>query len=1073
MKIIRLILAIFVFFFLFSSSASATIKDDLLVDLYHNYNFSTGTGTTLYDTQGHGDGTISAATWDAVETYAGIDYSLDFAPGSAYVSITASNFIADNGTFTNVICQKNGGDDQDQIFSGFVGGQERWIVSKTGSAGSGVSMFLVGDGYWGYPYAAGSTIACNQWICYFYMWDTSTNIGKVYTNSSVNVGSNSGARTHAKGTLDVVYLGAQRCMGCTDDFDYNGNIAVFQTFNRTLNTTEIDYIAENPDWFNNVSTPTEISINISNPSIKNNSQFNNINLNFNLTMNSTYSNSNCSFYLNGIINGSLTELGAGNNINVVFEKELLMGKWNYSISCFDNTTTKTTTTNTFYIDVINPNIVSTFINNSIYYDQNLTANFTFSDDFSLFAFNISIDGSVIVNQTDLNTMIYIYNLTKNISYLTPGKHILTTDLFDGHTAKEKREKFKFNNGLFNQYSKYTFKNDGYIKTELKEGSLNDNWASFEHFDRYTQELRPSNPSSTITLIEESNIPIHIIDSPESNKKYKDQWIIINDNWKDYVIPAEPDSKVSIKRINDYKVEVKITGIKNSPEKIVFSSIGPLNRITKNYTFFTIGSVLTFSETLFETETEETILSFEKYGNVTTTALLYWNDSLKSSSKFTNSTHDVYTSSFVIPFITNSVENKTLFWDFNISGAINISANITNNQTIYKIALDNCTDFSTHAINFSLIDESTGEPVIGTVRTTIHTWYLDTLLYRENSFEFEGRNNYSICMFPSFASYLSSSYSFEYLAAGFTTEEYMFSNLVLSNETKLINLYLNNETLTSDVVVTLRDTDDNILEGYTIRVKRFYPGTGEEITTEITQTDHNGNTVIHLVLNDVYYSISIEKDGDVIEIITPAKYYTTSQLFIIDISEIILDFSDKVWYSTSPDSPVLGEPINFSLFTTSPGGYIDYFAIRTTFNGSEYENIVSSTTGGTATIELDLTNKTGWLNIEYSIYLDDGTYLDWVGGYKVMDFIPGGYSADTQGDDWKYYFGIMWRVIVAVFISIVAVLVSVGFIGTEAAGIVGLLVQIYFVIKEWIPVWMILIEAVILIGMYIMGQRGEA
>ncbi len=90
MKIIKLILAIFVFFFLFSSSASATIKDDLLVDLYHNYNFSTGTGTTLFDTQGHGDGTISSATWDAVETYAGIDYSLDFAPGSAYVSIAAS-----------------------------------------------------------------------------------------------------------------------------------------------------------------------------------------------------------------------------------------------------------------------------------------------------------------------------------------------------------------------------------------------------------------------------------------------------------------------------------------------------------------------------------------------------------------------------------------------------------------------------------------------------------------------------------------------------------------------------------------------------------------------------------------------------------------------------------------------------------------------------------------------------------------------------------------------------------------------------------------------------------------------
>ncbi len=794
----------------------------------------------------------------------------------------------------------------------------------------------------------------------------------------------------------------------------------------------------------------------------------------NITCNVSWSDGyllNLSLYINGTLNTTNTT-SVTNNSNYTFvDVDFGYGEYIWNCKAEDNNTNTSWATNNFTltIDLTDPAIVTNFTNNSIYYQQNITGQFNFSDNVILNTYNFSVDGTQVVGQTGINNSFAQHNLSLDPSSYSVGLHILTVRIADGHTAKKRGGDYKVSNGIFNDYLEYSFWDNGFIRTQSKNKSILDKWTSKTEADKYIQIYEPAKPSSVQTFIEESDMPIYIINKPGY---YGDTWIVMGNHWKDYVLEDEPDAKVSIKRINDYKVEVTIEGIKNHPERLVLKSVGDLNVFIQNYTFYTLNSSVNYSSDIFETDKQTITLEINK--TVSTNANLFWNGNLISSTKTNYNNYDFYTATFATPQISSAQENITFYWNYTLTGTNNTeTGNITNNQTIYRISIDDCSTYPTHTINFSLLDETTTNSTVGEIHATLHTYRFNSSNYRSNSFDFAGQNNYSICIYPSWAAYNITSYAFEYLATGYTTKEYMFTALGISNQTQLINLYLTNSTLASDVVITLRDTDDNLLEDYTIRVKRYYPETGEEITVEITQTDYNGNAVVHLILNDVYYSLSIEKDSQVIRSIPPAKYYTTSQTIIIDISDTELSFEEKVYYTVSPDSPVQSQPTNFSLTAISPGNYIEWFAIYTTFNNTVYLDNSTTSDGGTVTIELNLTNQTGWLSITYYIKAQDESLFTFDGGYFVTDIIPGEYSVEAQASTWEDVFDVMWRVVMAVFVSILMVLIFVQFIGPEAAGIVGVLTQIGFLIIGWIPVWMGIVEAIIIFGLYLVYQRGAA
>ncbi len=372
-----------------------------------------------------------------------------------------------------------------------------------------------------------------------------------------------------------------------------------------------------------------------------------------------------------------------------------------------------TTIRNFTVDFTNPLSTTDFLNNSLVYITNLTGQFNFSDNINLHSINVSIDDVSIFNITNLNVLNYVYNLSYNITNLSIGKHSLQTYMADGHTANKLSGDYEESNGLFNDYMKYDFYDGGDIKTELKSKSIFDKWSSEKREDRYIQILEPSTPSDTITLTEESDMPIYISYKEGS---YNDYWIIMGNHWKDYVLEGEDNIQVSIKRINTYKVEVTISGIKNK-DRLVFSSVGDLNIITKEYSFYAVNMTETFDALV--TEGFEFSLDLDvDFGNlefdisgVTPAATLQWN-----STNFTSTlvSFDATGVSFRKTFGAITIESKETIkhnWWFNFSTFIDGYLRTENaSQFASSISVDVCNEtFINYSIlNLTYIDEVNNE-----------------------------------------------------------------------------------------------------------------------------------------------------------------------------------------------------------------------------------------------------------------------------------------------------------------------------------------------------------------------------
>ena len=820
--------------------------------------------------------------------------------------------------------------------------------------------------------------------------------------------------------------------------------------------------------------PPAVSISINSPA--DNTITNDNTPDFSFTASGSESTYSCTLYLNDSGYGTNSST-LDSTATIITASTIPDGIYNWYVNCTSDPTTNQSETRTIRIDVEAPAINDNFINNSAYLQDTITGQFNFTDNILLHSLNISIDDSAIYTNESINATFLQYDLSIDPATLSNGVHELFIRIADGHTAIQLKNPDAYNpsNGLFNNYAKYSIRKPYPaldITIYLKDQSIFDSWELTKKNDRYTETVRPYSKLTTQTFIVESDQYIHIVNDPKGN--YKGQWLIIGDHWKDFVLKDEPNSKVSIKRITNNKVEVTISGIKNT-EELTFESTGDLNIVTKTYNFYVSNSTLDASSNIFETDYQTITFFLNKTGDVTTNATLYWNGTLKSSSKSSYDDYDEYTAVFRTEFITDQEENITSYWDYNITDGSTESGNITFNQTIYRMSIDTCSEYTVRAINFTLMDESTNEPlpVNGEIHAAMHLSRSNSSDYRTTNLDYTGANEYGLCIYPSWANYTIDFAYFEYLADDYAVKEYSTAPFEINNVTEEIKLYLTQTSLSSNVIISLKDEDDNSLEGYNIRSKRYYPETGEEVTVEISRTDYNGQAIAHLILYSVYYSFSIEElDGTVLKIISASKIYSEYLTFVLDTDGDVLNFEDKVWYSISPDSPVQSQPVNFSLTTVSPGNYIEWFAIGTRFNSTDYLDNSTNAGGGTATIEVDLTNQTGWLSITYYIKAANETLLTFDRGYYVTDVITGDHSIEGQREGWEGIFGVMWRVVVAVLISIIAVLLLVPFIGPESAGIVGVLVQIGFTIMGWIPLWMIIVEAVILIGLYLMTNRGQ-
>ena len=486
---------------------------------------------------------------------------------------------------------------------------------------------------------------------------------------------------------------------------------------------------ENSSIYSFTTPLYEIDINWTSP--ENNTQYNTSSLDFLFNLSSNYSYiSNCYLYQNGTINQTLNNVAVNSTDNTftVNYSSSQEDTYLYYIRCDNGYVNDTTENRTIYIDLVDPEITTNFLNQSFWYKHNITGQFNISDGLLLYKLNISIDGEEINSISPIGTKTYSYNLSHNISDLSIGKHVLTVYASDGHTANELKSDYISKTGLFDDYLKYEFYGEMEFTTKNKFKAITDKWETYKKKDRYNQIYYPSFPSSTQTFIETSSEPIEIIHSPGS---YNDYWIVTGDHWRDYVLKDEPGAKVSIKKINDYNVEVTITGIQNNPSRLEFQSIGDLNINIKNYTFYHLNMSETYSNPIFSGFSTPLYLNVDfgyieddewnVIGGLTADADVIWNGtSYPSTQTLFNRSDARFSRSITVSYV-NDTEDVEHFWVFNLSkpnfgfGYTSLTRNLTNttnqSQLIFNVSVGECIDPINHTIlNISYFDEVDGNTI---------------------------------------------------------------------------------------------------------------------------------------------------------------------------------------------------------------------------------------------------------------------------------------------------------------------------------------------------------------------------
>lgn len=268
---------------------------------------------------------------------------------------------------------------------------------------------------------------------------------------------------------------------------------------------------------------------------------------------------------------------------------------------------------------------------------------------------------------------------------------------------------------------------------------------------------------------------------------------------------------------------------------------------------------------------ETFLAHTKLGSgysISDAVLFNYNGTQTTGQAFTLAPYRVLRkANFLVPSVEADT-NYTFYWRVTLSDstAINLSSQ---NQTIYNLAVDNCSSYTNELYNFSVVDEETQALLpTATIETALNFYDADrTEIVFNYSMQFDGVNPLRICLNRNISD--SSEYSLDVIAryedSGSANEYYNIVDTSVTNETESqkITLYDLNLTDSTEFQLTFTGSDFLPVEGALVYVDRQYISENTFKTVELPKTDYNGQTVLHLVRNDVIYNIRIIKDGVVL------------------------------------------------------------------------------------------------------------------------------------------------------------------------------------------------------------------
>ena len=226
-----------------------------------------------------------------------------------------------------------------------------------------------------------------------------------------------------------------------------------------------------------------------------------------------------------------------------------------------------------------------------------------------------------------------------------------------------------------------------------------------------------------------------------------------------------------------------------------------------------------------------------------------------------------------------------FWNYEIAGLLNSTNTSTQTLTVFDLALDDCSSYSDVILNLSLKDEELvtiiNETAGSTVEVDVYVTSIDDPTLQLHFFQtFTDENNPQICMPSGLLN--NSQYRIDFTIGYDSTDrvwEFFYLNNGTLNSTKIFESFngqvgsnidlLNLLTVDStSFLFNYFDVDGLAIDNSIVHVMRRYIGDGEFLEVERAKADQNGDTIVHLVEEDVIYYFMITLDGVLL--------YTSSQ-----------------------------------------------------------------------------------------------------------------------------------------------------------------------------------------------------
>lgn len=319
---------------------------------------------------------------------------------------------------------------------------------------------------------------------------------------------------------------------------------------------------------------------------------------------------------------------------------------------------------------------------------------------------------------------------------------------------------------------------------------------------------------------------------------------------------------------------------------------------RSFVYGHIVNTNTYTTPTLDMSLEEFILNITIDSNYISfaSATLNYNGTSYSADSSGTGDERIFTASVDIPIIT-SEQKRPFFWELFFSNTVVSSDYNTSsyNQTVSPSNISTCA--SGDSINFSIWNEQTLTPLSADFDATF-TWKLNlsSELSKNNSFDLSAAQSHTFCVNDANRTFYTDM-NIEINSSGYTSRKFNFNNYELTNTTKNVRLYLLNESLGTDVIITLKDSGLTPLEDYTITIYRRIESTGEFILVENDITDVFGQIVTNLIENEVNYRFEFYDEDNVLvktipnALIVCRATICSVQFVIEDTTDLFADFDD--------------------------------------------------------------------------------------------------------------------------------------------------------------------------------------